>query len=587
VGSTIGVGRTPSGPPAKSEIIEALRLVLRSDGFAASERKRALLTYIVDETLAGRGARLKGYTIALAVFGRDESFDAGTDPVVRVEVGRLRQTLERYYLTEGRDARVGISIPKGHYAAEFSYAESEREAAGTPEGEISDEHRPEVARARLWQMAAGIAAVIGIGAAALPLALQFLPQSPHGELESLPVVTPVLGPTVLVQEFSNAQTADTALAAIIAEEVTLALSRFKSIQVLSNKDLSLASKAQDQGAAPPVKRYDYVLRGTLREQDSKLRVAVHLEETRNGSRIWSAVSESAMTPASDSTAPTDVANLVARTLGNPFDVLFSHERKRAQDADRRNSPYGCVLRFYEYWETLDRDEHRALRDCHEAIIGTVPRYADAWVNLAWLYMDEYRYRYNMCDCGDPLNRAADAARRAIALEPDNGRAHLALAVVYWFRLDFRSFTEQAELALRLNEHDVLIATEVGLRFGIRGQWDLALPLLDRSIGRAPFKPHFYRVIYTLYHFETGNYELALEELRRTGVTDHPNARLLETAILGACGRAVEAQAAWRMVTIHFPEIAKDPRAWLLSRGYSDAVVAKFLRAFQAAGIAAS
>jgi hypothetical protein len=40
---------------------------------------------LVGEALAGRGDRLKGYAIAVAVFGRDDSFDPQTDPVVRLE----------------------------------------------------------------------------------------------------------------------------------------------------------------------------------------------------------------------------------------------------------------------------------------------------------------------------------------------------------------------------------------------------------------------------------------------------------------------------------------------------------------------
>ena len=35
--------------------------------------------------------RIKAYSIATAVFGRDASFDPQTDPVVRMEARRLRR----------------------------------------------------------------------------------------------------------------------------------------------------------------------------------------------------------------------------------------------------------------------------------------------------------------------------------------------------------------------------------------------------------------------------------------------------------------------------------------------------------------
>ena len=67
------------------------------------------------ETLAGRGESLKGYAIALAVFGRGASFDPQADPVVRLEARRLRRDLDSYYMEAGQYDPVRISIPKGSY----------------------------------------------------------------------------------------------------------------------------------------------------------------------------------------------------------------------------------------------------------------------------------------------------------------------------------------------------------------------------------------------------------------------------------------------------------------------------------------
>src|SRR5262245_18063863 len=91
----------PQGPAAAvdaDEIRAALGRVLHSADFHASARQHRLITYLVDEALAGRGRRLKAYNIATAVLGRSEDFDPQTDPVVRVEAGYVRRSLERYYL---------------------------------------------------------------------------------------------------------------------------------------------------------------------------------------------------------------------------------------------------------------------------------------------------------------------------------------------------------------------------------------------------------------------------------------------------------------------------------------------------------
>jgi len=53
----------------------ALERVIASHEFSGSDRKKRFLEFIVQETLAGNANRIKAYTIAVDVFGRDPSFD--------------------------------------------------------------------------------------------------------------------------------------------------------------------------------------------------------------------------------------------------------------------------------------------------------------------------------------------------------------------------------------------------------------------------------------------------------------------------------------------------------------------------------
>jgi adenylate cyclase len=96
-----------------------LRRILNSPHFDTSDRNRRFLEYVVEETLAGRHDRIKAYTIATVVFGRDDGFDPTLDPVVRMEARRLRRSLERFYLVEGEVGLVRIELPKGGYVPKF------------------------------------------------------------------------------------------------------------------------------------------------------------------------------------------------------------------------------------------------------------------------------------------------------------------------------------------------------------------------------------------------------------------------------------------------------------------------------------
>jgi hypothetical protein len=96
-------------------IREQLDRILESTPFVQSRRRQRFLEYVVHETVAGRGERLKGYNIALEVFERPETFDPVADPIVRIEAGRLREKLRCYYEAEGWNDPVRIALPRGTY----------------------------------------------------------------------------------------------------------------------------------------------------------------------------------------------------------------------------------------------------------------------------------------------------------------------------------------------------------------------------------------------------------------------------------------------------------------------------------------
>ena len=90
--------------------------------FARNPSPTRFLQFVVSETLAGRGERLKAYAIATSALGRSENFDPQSDSIVRVQAVRLRAMLNSYYAGSGANDEVRIAIPVGTYQAKFAYA---------------------------------------------------------------------------------------------------------------------------------------------------------------------------------------------------------------------------------------------------------------------------------------------------------------------------------------------------------------------------------------------------------------------------------------------------------------------------------
>src|SRR6187402_706878 len=109
----------PSPKDRAKTVRQQLDRMLASPTFQQVDRLKRFLSFIVTETIAGRGSDLKEYVIGVQVFGKEASFDPRTDPIVRVQARRLRTRLARYYQDEGNSDEIVVDLPKGGYAPVF------------------------------------------------------------------------------------------------------------------------------------------------------------------------------------------------------------------------------------------------------------------------------------------------------------------------------------------------------------------------------------------------------------------------------------------------------------------------------------
>ncbi len=110
------------------DIRETLERVLDGAQFKAAPALATFLKYVVEETLDGRGDRLKAYSIAVEALGRAADFDPQSDPIVRIQAGRLRKALALHFNGEGADEAIAIELPSGGYVPRLI---RRRDAVGT------------------------------------------------------------------------------------------------------------------------------------------------------------------------------------------------------------------------------------------------------------------------------------------------------------------------------------------------------------------------------------------------------------------------------------------------------------------------
>src|SRR5258708_13928863 len=125
-----GRGAAPLGDRAPVVQIEAhLHSILASPQFSKSDRMCRFLRFVVEHALSGSVDPLKEYSIGVAVFDKDPSFDPRIDNNVRTEARRLRAKLEEDYSTTGQSDPVRIELPRASYTPSFVAVQPRAEAA--------------------------------------------------------------------------------------------------------------------------------------------------------------------------------------------------------------------------------------------------------------------------------------------------------------------------------------------------------------------------------------------------------------------------------------------------------------------------
>jgi hypothetical protein len=108
--------------PSAEQCRQQIHRIIHSPNFRNALTLQQLFQFVADRAIAGTSEGLKEYTIGVEAFGRREDFDPKTDPIVRVQIHRLRQKLKEYYDAEGVQDPILIEIPKGHYLPSFECA---------------------------------------------------------------------------------------------------------------------------------------------------------------------------------------------------------------------------------------------------------------------------------------------------------------------------------------------------------------------------------------------------------------------------------------------------------------------------------
>jgi TolB-like protein len=178
------------------------------------------------------------------------------------------------------------------------------------------------------------------------------------------------------------------------------------------------ARARDIGAAL---RADYLLEGSIRRSEGRVRITARLVETARETQLWVDTSEQPM--ADWLSAQTEIATRIAQSLA----MELVPESRSATLVSRDPAAYQSYLKGRYHWQrTADSGAAEALRFFQDATVRD-PSFAAAHAGIAIVEVMRASYYHEVPRLA--VERAQASAERALQLDPNLAEGHLALGEI--------------------------------------------------------------------------------------------------------------------------------------------------------------
>jgi serine/threonine protein kinase/tetratricopeptide (TPR) repeat protein len=418
----------------------------------------------------------------------------------------------------------------------------------------------------LWREVDRAGAPAATAAPAAPASSSAAPAStpPSGEARQA-------APSVAVLPFVNRSRdeADEYFADGLSDELLNVLAKIRGLRVAARtSSFQFKGKQEDLAVIGQKLNVATLLEGSVRRSGERVRISVQLVKVSDGYHLWSETYDRTLDDifaVQDDIAQSVVKELRAALLGEAPDSRASGEVRAevAAAAKGRGGDAEAHRLFLQGRYFVNRIAHQDLARGAELLrqaLSIEPGHALAWACLSWA--ETILAISTTSDLEGGIQRARDAASRAMALEPDLAEAHHALGSIrLWYDFDWRGAEASFRRALELAPGNAEALRENAIMALILNRYDEALALCRRSLEQDPLSVPAYGILARIHHAAKRLPEA--EAAFRKALELSPDATSLHCLLaftLDAQGRRAEAEA----------EAARETAEW--ARLFGQAIV---------------
>ncbi len=350
----------------------------------------------------------------------------------------------------------------------------------------------------------------------------------------------------------------------MTEDIITALAAWRSFPVIArNSTFAYKGKSPDVRKVASDLGARYVLEGSVRRADKRLRITVQLIDAATGHHI--------------------LAERFDRDLGDIFDLqdeiaqrIAARVQPQLEQAEQKRSA-AKKPKSLDAWDFYQRgmallyqftkEGNVQARKMFARSIELEPTYSQPHVGLAYSHQLDILMEFTDAR-EDSLDKLFKTARQAVALDDSDSMAHVMLCFACRWAGKHDIAIAEAEKAVELNPSNAFAHFHLGNVLDLAGNPEEGIANMEKGLKLNPRDPrmHFLMSVMARAHFNAHCYEDAVEWARRSihNRPDHPRAHTILAISLAHLDRQVEARAALDECEDVRPGFAK---RWALLRQY--------------------
>ncbi len=325
----------------------------------------------------------------------------------------------------------------------------------------------------------------------------------------------------------------------ITEDIITDLSKISGLFVVARnavflykeKAVSPVDVSRDLGVA-------YVVEGSVRKAGNRMRISAQLIDPHTGYHIWA---ERYDRDVADIFALQD--EITEKIVGALEVKLTKGEQEQVASRYTENlEAYDYFLRGKAYQARTTKERNTQAQEMFEKAIELDPNFAGAYAQLSFSHFRDWRYQWS--DDPRALDRALEAAQKAVDLDDSLPLAHTYLGWAHLWKKQHEKAIAEAKRAIELDRNFAEGYARLGEIMNLAGRPDEGVNLLKKAMHLDPHFPPIYLFFLGYGYYAMGQYEEAIAALKRslTQNPDHFSPHRTLAVIFSELGREEEAQA---------------------------------------------